>query len=71
MIFGFLERGLAVLMEVGQTLVTSIRQDSNVLGEGKVVILEQLEVMFAALAKGSRHNFSGFLVGNQLRFLPL
>lgn len=71
MILGFLERGLAVLMQVGQTLVASICQDPNVLGKVKFVILEKLEIMFATLAKGSRHDFSGFLVGDQLRFLRM
>ena len=69
MIFGFLERGLAVLMQFCQALVASISQDPNVLGKVEFIVLEQLEVMLAALAKGSRHDFSGFLVGDQLRFL--
>lgn len=64
MIFRFLERGLAVFMQVCQALVTSIRQDPNVLCNVELIVLEQLEVMLAALAKGGGHNFSRFWVGN-------
>ena len=71
MILRFLERRLAILMKVCQTLVTSIRQDPNVLCNVKFVVFEQLEVMFTALAKGGDYNFSGFLVGNQLCFLSM
>ena len=35
------------------------------------VILEKLKVMLAALAKGGGYDFSGFLVGDQLRFLGM
>jgi hypothetical protein len=69
MIFGFLERGLAVLMQFCQALIASIRQVPNILRNVEFRILEKLRVMLAPLAKGSRHNLSGFLVGNQLRFL--
>src|SRR5690242_2092528 len=41
------------------------------LGNGKFLVLEKLKVMLAALAKSGRHNFSGFLVGDQLRFLGM
>src|SRR5512133_514345 len=71
LIFRFLERRLAVFMKVCQALVTSVSQDPDVLGYVQFIVLEKLEVMLAALAKGSRHNFSGFLVGNQLRFLRM
>ena len=71
MIFGFLERRLAVFMKFCQALVTCIRQDPNVLGNIEFVILEKLKIMLATLRKGSRDNFSGFLVGNQLRFLGM
>src|SRR6185503_18959672 len=69
MILRFLERGLAVLIEFCQALVTSIGQNSNVLSNVQFVVLEKLKVMLAALAKSSGHNFSSFLVGDQLRFL--
>ena len=71
MILGFLERGLAVLMQFCQALVASICQDPNMLCNGEFLVLEKLEVMLAALAKGSRHDFSSFLVGDQLRFLGM
>ena len=60
MIFRFLERCLAIFMQVRQALITSIRQDPNVLRDVELIILEQLEVMLAALAKGGAHNFSRF-----------
>jgi hypothetical protein len=60
LIFGFLARRLAVFMKFCQALVARIRQDANVLGNVEVLILEKLEVMFAAIAKGGGHNFSGF-----------
>ena len=69
MILGFLERRLAVFMQVCQALVPSICQDPNMLGNGKFLILEKLKVMLAALAKGGGYDFSGLLVGDQLRFL--
>jgi chemotaxis methyl-accepting protein methylase len=71
MIFGFLERRLTVFMQVGQALVPSIRQDSNVLCNVKVLVLEQLKVMLAAITKGSGYDFGRFWVGNQLRFLSV
>src|SRR5215207_6770863 len=70
-IFGFLERCLAVFMKVCQALVASIRQDPNVLGNVEFLVLEQLEVMLTALAKGGGYNRSSLLVGNQLRFLGM
>src|ERR1041384_6657852 len=71
MIFGFLARDLAVFMKLCQPLVASICQDANVLCNLQLVILEQLKVMFAALAKGSGYNLSRFLIGDQLRFLGM
>jgi hypothetical protein len=69
MILGFLERRLAVFMQVCQTLVPSICQDPNMLSNDKFLVLEKLKVMLAALAKGGGYDFSGLLVGDQLRFL--
>ena len=69
MIFGFLERRLAIFMKFCQSLVACIRQNSNVLCNVEFLVFEKLEVMFAALAKGGGYNFSRLLVGNQLRFL--
>jgi hypothetical protein len=69
MIFGFLERRLAIFVKLCQALVTRIGQDPNVFRQVEFRILEKLKVMFAARAKASGHDFSGLLVGNQLRFL--
>src|SRR5512141_3064515 len=71
MMFRFLTKGLAVFMKFCQALVTSICQYPNVLCNGEFLDLEKLEVMLATLAKDGRHNFSGFPVGNQLRFLSM
>ena len=64
MILRFFERCLAILMKFCQTLVPSVCQDLNMLRNVQSIVLEKLKVMLAALAKGGRHNFSGFLVGN-------
>jgi len=56
-------------MEFRQALITSIRQNPNVLCNVAVVILEKLKIMFTAIGKGGGHNFGGLLVSNQLRFL--
>ena len=66
MILGLLERGLAVLMEFCESLVASICQHTNVLRNVRLVILEELKVMFTSMSKGSGHNFGGLLVSNQL-----
>jgi hypothetical protein len=71
MIFGFLERRLAIVMKLSQALVGSIGQYPNVLRNIASIVLEKLEIMFAAIAKGSCHNFSDLLVGHQLRFLGM
>jgi hypothetical protein len=71
MIFGFLERRLAIFMKFCQALVARIRQDPNVLRNVEFLVLKKLEVMFATLAEGGGYNFSRLLVGNQLRFLSV
>src|SRR5215211_448411 len=65
MIFGFLERRLAIFMKFCQTLVARICQNSNMLCNVEFLVLEKLEVMFATLAEGGGHYFSRLLVGNQ------
>ena len=69
MILGFLERCLAVFVEFCKSLVTSICQNTNVLCNSSLIILEKLKVMFTSITKGGCHDFGGLLVGNQLRFL--
>ena len=71
MVFGFLEGCLAVFMQLRQSLIASIGQNSNVLRDFAPVILEKLEVMFAPIAKGRGDNLSSFLVSDQLRFLGM
>ena len=71
MVFGFFERWLAVFMQLRQSLIASIGQNSNVLRDFAPVILEKLEVMFAPIAKGRGDNLSRLLVSNQLRFLSV
>ena len=71
MIFGFLERGLAVSVKFCQALITSIRQNTDVLGNFSLIILEELKVMFTSMRKGSCYNFGSLLVGNQLCFLSV
>src|SRR4030042_5230213 len=56
-------------MEFCQALITRIRQNTDVLRNLSLVILEKLKVMFTSMSKGSCHDFGGLLVGNQLRFL--
>src|SRR6266498_3962614 len=69
MVFGFLERRLAVFVKFRQALVASICQYPNVLRNLTSIVLEKLEVMFAPIAKAGCHNFSGLLVGHHLCFL--
>ena len=71
MIFGFLDRGLAIFMKFCQALVGSIRQEPNMLRKVEFRLLEKLKVMLATITKSGGYNFSGFLVGNQLRFLGM
>src|SRR6266498_4844301 len=71
MIFRFLERCLAVFMEIGQALIASICQYPNVFRHVTSVILEQLKIMFASIGKGGGNDFGGLLVGHQLRFLGM
>ena len=69
MVFGFLERGLAVFVKFCQALITSIRQNTDVLRNLSLVSFEELKIMFASMSKSSCHNFGGLSVGNQLCFL--
>jgi hypothetical protein len=70
-IFGFLDRGLAVFIRFCQVLVTSIRQGLYVFRNLEFLIEEKLKVMLATLAKSGGYNFSGFLIGDQLCFLGM
>jgi len=69
LVLGFLERRLAVFVEFCQALITGIRQNTNVLGNLSLVILEKLKVMFTSISKSRGYDFSGLLLGDPLRFL--
>jgi len=71
MIFGFLERGLAVFVKFCQTLVASICQNTKVFGKITPIVLEQLEIVFASITKSCRNNFSALSISNYLRFLGM
>lgn len=71
MIFGFLERSLAVFMKVCQTLIACICQYSNMLGNIAALLLEELKVVLTSMSKGSGNDLSGLLACNQLRFLSM
>ncbi len=71
MIFGFLERRLAVFVEFRQALIPSICQNTDVVCHLNLIILEELKVMFASIRKGGGYNFSGPEAGNDLRFLGM
>ena len=69
MIFGFLEGGLAVLMQFCQALVTRICQNAKMFSKLTSIIFEQLEIMFASITKRRGNNFSALSVSNYLCFL--
>lgn len=69
MIFGFLERCLAVLMKFHQSLVASICQNAKVFRELTGILFKHLEVMFASITKGSGYDLSTFSIRYYLCFL--
>src|SRR5687768_2996601 len=71
MVFGFLERRLAVFMNVCQALIASICQNPNAFCNLASILLEKLEVVFTPIGKGSRNDFSALWVCHQLRFLGM
>ena len=71
MVFGFLERRLAVFMKFHQSLITSICQNAKVLRKFTSVLFEQLKVMFASVTKGGSHDLGTFSVSNYLCFLGM
>jgi len=71
MIFGFLERRLAVFMKFRQSLITSICQNAKMFRELTGIVFEQLEVVFASITKGCGYDLGTFSVGDYLRFLGM
>jgi len=71
MVFGFLARSLAVLMEFCQTLIACICQYANMFGNLATLLLEELKVVLTSMGEGSRNNLSGLLICNQLCFLSM
>lgn len=68
---GFLEGRLTVLMQVRQSLVACIGQNAKVIGEITAIVLEQLKIVFAAIAKRCGNNFGALAVSNYLCFLSM
>jgi hypothetical protein len=71
MIFGFLERRLALGMQISQALITGIRQNLNMLCDIRLVFFEELKVVFTSLCKGGRYDFGGFSISDHLSFLGM
>ena len=70
-IFGFLERRLAVFVKFCQSLIASICQDPKVFGKITALVLEQLKIMFAAITKSRDNNFGALTISDYLRFLGM
>ena len=70
-IFGFLERRLAIFMQFHQALVARICQNTKLFSKLTAILLEQLKIMFAAITKRRGNNFGAFSVSNYLRFLSM
>jgi len=71
MIFGLLEGRLAVFMQFHQSLIPSICQNTKMFRELTGIVFEQLEVMFASMAKGGGYDLGTFSVGDYLCFLSM
>jgi hypothetical protein len=68
-VFGFLDRCLAVFMKFCQALVPSICQDAKVFGKITAIVLEQLKIVFAPITESCGDNLGTLSVSNYLRFL--
>ncbi len=71
MVFGFLERCLAVFMKVRQALISSICQNAKVLSEVTAMVLKQLKIVLASIAESCGDNLRTFSVGNYLCLLGM
>ena len=70
-IFGFLERCLAVFMKFCHALISSICQNTKGFGEVAAIVLEQLKIVLASITKSRGNNLSAFSIGNYLCFLGM
>jgi hypothetical protein len=68
-IFGFLERRLAVFVKVRQALVASIRQDAKVFSKIASIVLEQLKIVLASITESRGDNLGTLSVSNYLCLL--
>jgi len=68
-IFGFLERRLAVFVKFCQSLIASICQDPKVFGKITALVLEQLKIVFASITKSCGNNSGALTISGYLRFL--
>ena len=64
-IFGFLERCLAVFMQFFHALIASICQNAQVLCEVAAIVLEQLKIVLAAITKSRGNDLSALVMVNQ------
>ena len=69
MIFGLLERRLAIFMKFCQSLIASICQNVKIFRKLTGILFEQLEVVFASTTKGGGYDLGTFLVSNYLHYL--
>ena len=69
MVFGFLERRLAVFMKFCQALISGICQDTEVFGKLTAIVFEQLKIVLASVTESGGDDLSALSVGNYLRFL--
>jgi len=71
MVFGFLERCLAILMKFCQALIASICQKAQMAREFTGILFAQLKVMFASITKGGGYDLGTFSISHHLRFLGM
>ena len=69
MVFGFLERRLAVFMKFCQALISGICQNAKVFSKFTTVVFEQLKIVLASVTESGGDDLSALSVGNYLRFL--
>ncbi len=70
-VFGFLERRLAVFMKFCHNLISRICQNAKAFSKLAAVILEQLKIMLTSITKSRGDNLSTFSVSDYLCFLGM
>lgn len=68
MIFGLLEGCLAVFMKFHHSLITNICQDAKLFRELTGIVFEELEVLFASVAKGCGYDLGTFSGSDHIKF---